>query len=134
MTGTTDRTELDVVRGVYEAVGRGDLDAVVAALDEDVEWIEPEGGTYGGTYHGPREVVDEVLGSVVGEWEAFAVEPERFVVDDGTVVALVTHRGLHANGERFEAPIADVWEVEDGTVTRFQHYVGDLEYVRARRE
>jgi hypothetical protein len=134
MTETTERTGLNVVRGVYEAVGRGDLDAVVAALDEDVVWIEPEGGPYGGRYRGPEAVVEEVLGSVAGEWEEFAVEPERFVVDDGTVVALVTHRGLHENGERFEAPIADVWEVEDGRVVRFQHYVGDLEYVEARRE
>lgn len=134
MTDIQERPELDVVRGVYEAVGRGDLDAVVAALDEDIEWIEPAGATYGGTYRGPDAVVDEVLGSVVGEWEEFTVDPERFVVDDGTVVALVTHRGLHASGERFEAPIADVWEVEDGNVTRFQHYVGDLEYVRVRRE
>jgi hypothetical protein len=108
MSETRDRTELEVACGVYEAVGRGDMDAVVAALDADVEWIEPEGGPYGGTYHGPEAVVEEVLGSVTGEWEEFVVEPDRFVVDDGTVVALVTHRGLHTNGERFEAPIADV--------------------------
>jgi hypothetical protein len=130
---TKRESDVDVVRGVYEAVGRGELDRAVAALDEDVEWIEPEGGPFGGTYYGPDEVVENVFARVGDEWDEFVVEPDRFVADDGSVVALVTHRGIHAEtGETHEAPIADVWDVEDGRITRFQHYVGSIRYVERR--
>lgn len=129
------QSPIDVVENVYEAVGEGDLDRIAAALDEDVEWIEPEGGTYGGTYHGPDEVMENLFAELGDEWDEFSVEPERFVVHGNTVVALVTHHGVHAgSGERFDAPIADVWDLEDGKVTRFQHYVGSIRYVESRPE
>lgn len=129
------QSPIDVVEGVYEAVGEGDLERIIAALHEDVEWIEPEGGRYGGTYHGPDDVMENLFAELGDEWAEFSVEPERFVVNGDTVVALVTHHGVHAeSGERFDAPIADVWDLEDGKVTRFQHYVGSIRYVDARPE
>jgi hypothetical protein len=130
---TKQRSDVDVVRDVYEAVGRGDVERAVAAFDEDIEWIEPEGGPFGGTYHGPDEVVANVFARLGDEWDVFVVEPDRFVAEDGSVVALVTHRGTHAEtGETFEAPVADVWDLDDGTITRFQHYVGSVRYVERR--
>ena len=133
--GTDQTSNLDVVRDVYEAVGQGDLDRVVAAFDDDIEWIEPDGGPFEGTYHGPESVVENVFSSLGEEWDEFVVHPDRFVVDDDTVVALVTHRGTRAEtGETFEAPIADVWDLEDGRITRFQHYVGSIRYVTLRRD
>ena len=130
---TGQRTSVDVVQGIYEAVERGDLDEIIAALDEDVEWVEPEGGTYGGTYHGPDEVMENLFTELGGEWKEFEIEQDRFIVDGDTVIALVTHRGIQAeSGQRFEAPMADVWEVVNGRVIRFHHYVGSINYVNAR--
>ena len=43
---------VDVVRGVYEAFGRGDVAAVLGAMADDVEWHEAEGMPYGGVYRG----------------------------------------------------------------------------------
>ena len=68
---TGQRTSVDVVQGIYEAVERGDLDEIIAALDENVEWVEPDGGTYGGTYHGPDEVMENLFTELGGEWEEF---------------------------------------------------------------
>jgi hypothetical protein len=132
---STQESNLDVVRDVYDAVGQRDLDRVVAALADDIEWIEPDGGPYGGTYRGPDAVVENVFTELGDEFEEFAVEPDRFLVDGDTVVALVTHRGTHAEtGEHFEAPIADVWDLENGKVARFQHYVGDIRYAQSRHK
>jgi len=39
------------LRDAYAAFNRGDMDAAVASLDENIEWIEPRisrGGTYQG--------------------------------------------------------------------------------------
>ncbi len=130
---TSKQSPVNVVEGVYEAVGEGDLDRVIASLDEDVTWIEPQGGTYGGTYQGADEVMENLFAELGEEWDEFSVEPERFVVSGETVVALVRHHGIHAStGQRFEAPIADVWDLENGQITRLQHYVGSIDYVAAR--
>jgi hypothetical protein len=132
---TKERPDVDVVRSVYDAVGRGDVDRAVAALDEDVEWIEPEGGPFDGTYRGPEAVAENVFAGLGDEWDEFAVEPDRFVADDGTVVALVTHHGTRAGtGETYEAPVADVRDLDDGTITRFRHYVGSVRYAERRGE
>ena len=46
-----------LVRGVYESFGRGDIPAVVAALDPDIEWVEPYPVGYNpGTHDGPDTV------------------------------------------------------------------------------
>ena len=47
---------VEVVRGVYEAFGRGDVAGVLGAMTEDMEWCEAEGMPYGGVYHGGEEV------------------------------------------------------------------------------
>ena len=44
--------DVAVVRGIYGAFGRGDVDAVFAAMEPDIEWDEAEGMPYGGVYHG----------------------------------------------------------------------------------
>ena len=130
---TGKQSNVDIVEGIYEAVEHGDVDAVVDALDENVEWIEPEGGSYGGTYRGPDEVIENVLGNIGGDWEEFTIDPERFVTDGDTVVALIKHRGSHnESNEHFQAPIADVWNLDDGKITRFQHYLGSISYVQSR--
>jgi ketosteroid isomerase-like protein len=43
---------LELVRNTYDAFARADLDTVLAAFAEDIEWIEPDGyfaGAGGGT-------------------------------------------------------------------------------------
>lgn len=117
-------TNAETVRGIYDALARGDIDHVVATFDDDIEWVEATGGPYGGTYHGPDAVVENVLGPLGEEWEEFVVDFERSVADDGTVVGLATYRGTYdETGESFEAPVAHVWDFEDGKVVRFQQYV-----------
>jgi limonene-1,2-epoxide hydrolase len=46
---------VEVVRHFYDALGRGDVPAVLALLDAQVEWTEAEGFPYyGGTWQGPQ--------------------------------------------------------------------------------
>jgi hypothetical protein len=43
---------LELVRNTYDAFARADLDTVLAAFAEEIEWIEPDGyfaGAGGGT-------------------------------------------------------------------------------------
>lgn len=120
----TPGTNLELVEGLYDAFARGDVEQVVSAFDEDIEWVEAEGGPYGGTYHGPGEVVPNVFVPLGEDWSEFVIDPDRFVDGGDTIVALGTYEGTHGEtGVRFEAPVAHVWDLDDGAVTRFQQYV-----------
>lgn len=124
MSSTSQSTNLETVKAVYEAFGRGAIEEVLAAMEGDVEWIEAEGGPYGGVYHGPEEVLANVFGPLGGKWDPFVVEPERFVADGDTVVAMGTYSGTYAEtGRSFEAPFAHAIDLEEGSIVRFQQYV-----------
>ena len=42
-----EQHSVEIVRGVYEAFGRGDLPAVHGTMAEEFEWYEAEGMPYG---------------------------------------------------------------------------------------
>ena len=49
-------TNVEIVRAFYEAVARGEVDAAIASLADDVAWTEAEGFPYAGTKVGPAAV------------------------------------------------------------------------------
>ena len=53
---------VEVVKGIYEAFGRGDVPAVLAATADDIEWYQAEGMPYGGLHHGRDAAARNVLG------------------------------------------------------------------------
>jgi len=60
-TGTTTQTDpkLAAVERLYAAFGRGDLDAVLADVADDVDWAAEAAGTavpWWGAFHGKAEV------------------------------------------------------------------------------
>lgn len=116
--------KLSTVKNNYEAFAEQDIATVQETLAEDVTWVETEGGPYGGTYEGPEEVVQNVFGRIAMDWDEFAVEPERYVNGDETVVAMGTYRGTYsATGEVFEAAFAHSWTFENGEVVHFEQFV-----------
>jgi hypothetical protein len=123
MSSTAKQSNLDIVKGAYDAFARGTIDEVTAVMAEDIEWVEAEGGPNGGVYHGPEEVVENVFVPLGTEWEGFTVDVERYVADGDTVVALGTYSGSYAEtGKGFEAAFAHAIDLEDGMIVRFQQY------------
>ena len=52
----------DTVRCFYDALGRGDVPAVLALLDSHVQWTEAESFPYySGTWTGPDAVANNLL-------------------------------------------------------------------------
>jgi ketosteroid isomerase-like protein len=125
-------SNLDSVRGVYDAFARGDIPAVLGFLSPDVEWTEAEGFPYGGTYTGPDAVLSGVFMRLGAEWEGFAAVPDEFVDGGDTVVALGKYGGTYrATGKSLRADFAHVWKVRDGRAVRFVQYVDTLIVQRA---
>lgn len=112
------------VNGLYEAAGRGEPGALIAALHPQVEWLEAEGSPYasGNPYVGPSSVVG-LLGRLGSDIADFRLNVIRLVDGGDTVVAEGRYTGRGAkSGKPLDAPFAHVWSLRDGVVVRFQQY------------
>ena len=78
-----EKTNVDVVRETYEAVGRGDIPALLDLLTDDVEWTlqGPTVIPFAGTRRG-REGSAEFFSLVGGNLEFQQFEPRKFGLRD----------------------------------------------------
>ena len=122
-TGVVMNSNLDVVRGVYQAFAVGDIPSVLGALSPNVQWTEAAGGPYGGVSIGPNAVLENVFMRIGPEWDGFAAVPSEFIADGSTVVALGEYSGTYkATGKSFNTPFAHVWKFDGGKAASFSQY------------
>jgi uncharacterized protein len=115
------RTNTEVVQGTYEAVGRGDIPALLDLLTEDVQWTfqGPSTIPFAGARRG-REGVAEFFSLVGGNLEFQEFEPRKFVVQGDTVAVLGFERSLvKPTGRTFEQEWAHIYKLRDGKVAEF---------------
>ena len=114
------QANVELVRRVYEAFGRGDVDAVFAAMKPDIEWDESEGMPYGGVYHGRDAIVENVFGPILTDVQDFTAAPDEILaIDDARVMARGRHGGTGAAGP-VDARFIHIWTVTDGKVSRYE--------------
>jgi ketosteroid isomerase-like protein len=119
----TDATR-DVVDGAYAAFGRRDLDTLLALLDPDVVWGEPDNPHIpsASTWRGIQGVVDWLR--IGNETEAIlALEPRRILVD-GDVAAVIGSTRVMARptGRQDETECVHLVTVTGGRVVRFREF------------
>jgi uncharacterized protein len=114
---------VEVAKRTYEAFGRGDVPAVLANFDPNVEWHAAEGLPWGGQHNGREAVAENVFGAVMAAVDGFALTIDRFLDSGDYVVALGRYSGTGRNSDKpLDAAFAHVWELEDGKLKRFLHY------------
>jgi ketosteroid isomerase-like protein len=114
-------TQVDTVRRFYDALGRGDVPAILALLDARIEWTEAERFPYySGTWHGPQAVLDNLLVPLAGDWDGFSAAAHEFIAEGHRVVSLGTYSGtFKKTGRSFSAAFAHVWTVRDDKLASF---------------
>lgn len=129
----TGARHVEIARGAYLAFARGDLDAVLAALDDEIEWHEAEALPNGGIYHGVEAVRRAVFGQLDVDWSGFEAVPERFLDAGDSVVVLGRYRGTSLRtGDRLDVPFAHVWRFLRGRAVRFDQFTDTALWLRAR--
>ncbi|MDJ0735476.1 MAG: nuclear transport factor 2 family protein [Nostocaceae cyanobacterium] len=120
-------SNVDIIKGLYQAFAAGDMDSVLAILDPNVEWIESDGIPYGGVFQGQEAVVNGVFAKIGTEWDNFTARVDEFIDAGDTVVTLGVDSGTYkATGKSMQAPTASIWTLKDGKVVKFRQYIDTL--------
>jgi ketosteroid isomerase-like protein len=118
-----------LIKGIYEAFGRGDVPAVLGAMAPDIVWNEAENFPYAdrNPYKGPQAVLEGVFGRILADFDGFGVKPDEILDAGDTVVMLGRYGGTcNATGKAQNPQAVHVWRVRDGKVTQFQQYADTL--------
>jgi ketosteroid isomerase-like protein len=123
---------VELVRRAYEAFD-SDLEALLALLDREIEWVSPDHSIEPGTRHGHKGVRDAFAATAMA-WERPTHTPLEFADNSDRVLVTVTFRG-HGRGSGMEAERTEfhVWTVVDGAIVRFQWFYKRQDALRAVR-
>ncbi len=119
--------DVAVVHSAYEALGRGDVQAIFGLLHPQIELYQSKRVPWGGTYKGHEEV--GYFFSKLTETIESKVEPDQFIDDEEGHVVVVGHtRGnVLATGREFEVPAVHVWTIREGKAVKFEAYIDDFQ-------
>lgn len=126
-------TNLETVKAMYAAFGRGDLPFILAQLDPDVSW-EFEGPAemaLAGMRRGPAEVVGFFEG-ILKEHAEPVLEPQHFLADGDQVATFGRYTViLKATGQRVSSPYAHYWTFRNGKAVRYVNFLNTAAFVPA---
>ena len=116
---------VELVRNVYEALAKGDIDTALGLMDDKIEWYEAEHVTYwsGAPFIGPQAVVKGVFARIPEDFDDFKVYITRVVGCGDTVLVEGRYRArAKATCKPLDVQVAHVWDFQHGKAVRWQQY------------
>ena len=119
------------VKDFFAAIGRGDREALLALIAEDIEWIIPgEDWPLAGTHSGHAGLAD-LLWTASKSIET-STEPREFVAQGDRVLVVGFARGkIKATNKTFEDDWIFAITVRDGRLTNIREYIDTQALARA---
>jgi uncharacterized protein len=118
----SEQQNLDVVRSIYSAFGRGDVEGVLAQLDPEVSWLTP--GAPDLPTAGLRKgipAVREFFGLLVSAFDIADFQPRDFLTSGDKVVVLGTSReGPKGSGRLVDFRWVHVFTFRSGKIVAFE--------------
>jgi ketosteroid isomerase-like protein len=122
---------IQTVKDFFAAIGRGDREALLALVAEDIEWIIPgEDWPLAGTRHGHAGLAD--LLETASKSIETSTEPREFVAQGDRVLVVGFARGkVKATNKPFKDDWIFAITVRDGKLTSIREYVDTQALARA---
>src|SRR4051812_19080526 len=111
-----------LVQDAYAAFGRGDIAAVIAMLDEEVEWTSPRTLPHGGDFSGPAQV-GKFFEGIGAAWDSLVLDGESVDEAGGHVIGVLRADGTRKNGSAQSYGAVHVFGIANGKIRRFREYV-----------
>ncbi len=125
--------DISTLRRSYEALNRGDIDAVLQDFDPQIEWHELEGNPQvAGLFRGTDAVASEVFATVPEHWDEFEADPHDFIDAGEHIIVTGHYRGRpKGDGGTLDAHFAHVWRMRDGKAVHFTNYADTRAWAQA---
>jgi len=105
-----------MIRALYDAFARGDIETILAALADDVVWDAPGGAPYSGRRFG-RAGVRQYLAAVDRLVRIDEFDADEVLEDGDYVVVLGRERAtVKESGRHFETAFAHLYKLRGGKV------------------
>ena len=117
----SDQESVAVIRRAYDGFQRGDIEAVLDSMADDIEWETPTvtGIPFGGRRHG-KAAVAEFFRQLTDAEDVQLFEPREFIAQGESVAVLGRYRGrVKATGRVAETPWIQIFTLRNGKITRF---------------
>ncbi len=117
---------LSIIQKLYKNFAAGDINAVGAAMDSNIEWNEAENFPFadGNPYIGFDAIVKGVFGRIGNEWDYWHLADLNFNEMANNKI-LVTGRykaKYKKNGAIINLQMAHLWDLKEGKITKFQQF------------
>jgi ketosteroid isomerase-like protein len=129
MSASVSATSKNVqaVKSAYESFGRGDAQALLGGMADEVEFRLAEGHPYqpsGEAWRGKQELLEKFLMKAGPEWESWTVQVDEIHPLGDTVVVEGRYYGLFKpTGRRMDLQVCHVWQLRDGVIRSFHQYL-----------
>jgi ketosteroid isomerase-like protein len=128
--GVSD-SDVDVIREVNDAMGKGDVGRIVGRIHPDIVWEHNIGGgtPEEGVYRG-RDSLIALFERIIETWEYICPEPRSIeLLSDGRYHVTGDLRVKHriSNAE-IRAPYEQYLEIRDGTLVKAQMTSGEISF------
>ena len=116
-------TNVDLVKEVYANLATGNVPAVLASFNADIEWKECKGMPFvkgDGIFIGPEAVVTNVFMNLPVVIDGFNISVSEIFGTDDKVVMVGYYQGTNkATGNAFKANATHVWTVKNEKLSHF---------------
>lgn len=113
----SERSPVEVVQGIYDAMHARDIAAVLAVIGPDFVVTQDDRLPWGGRFEGPDGFATLGLALVEAIDSAVTVDA-IFEADDEVVQVGRTKGTVRANGAAFDIPEVHRWAIRDGRAIR----------------
>ena len=126
---------VQLVTSAYEAFGRGDIQFIIDACTEDVDWLLP----------GPAEIpicgarkgkagVRDFFETLAAEDDVLEFRPAQWVAQGDLVVAMGHYKARYRHNDAIaESDWCHVFTIRDGRVARWYEYTDTAAFLEAYR-
>jgi ketosteroid isomerase-like protein len=123
---------LAIVRQMYDAFAKRDIDTIVDLVDPDIELHQTDLLPWGGDYHG-HEGLMTFFGKLVEHIDSQVTHEKLISAGDHVVQVGRTSGTVNATGRTFSIDEVHVWKLRDGKAVHFESYVDTPAMLEALR-
>lgn len=121
----SEQEHIRTVREAYSSFKNGDIEGLLEALTDDVEWITPgppDIMPVAGKRRGRKQVA-QFFTALEELEDVQSFEVEEVIAQGDKVVAMIKYRGrVKATGKPVESDLVHVFSFDQGKVKRFREY------------